>query len=120
MALMGTSGLIWSVTHHPCWVCNFSGIYSLKLLKTGEAESGGSASHAGGSGGRVKGLALCRLRASPAPDRGGVPVSLIHVRNGTICAECSPGVDLGVTAVVVLTDPLRMAEGSSVNTCMHA
>lgn len=26
MALMGIPGLIWSVTHRPCWVCNLTGI----------------------------------------------------------------------------------------------
>lgn len=39
MALMGTSGLLWSVTHRPFWVCNLTGICALKLLITREAES---------------------------------------------------------------------------------
>lgn len=68
MALMGTPGLIWSVTHRPCWICNLTGICALKLLITREAESREevllSLQEAAG---RVKGLALQSFRAYPGP-----------------------------------------------------
>lgn len=59
MALMGTSGLIWSVTHRPCWVWNLSGICTLQLLITREAESQAEVRLTlEEADGRVKGLAL--------------------------------------------------------------
>lgn len=68
MALMGTPGLIWSVTHRPCWVCNLTGICALKLLITREAESREEVLLLlQEAAGRLKGLALQTLRAYPGP-----------------------------------------------------
>lgn len=73
--------------------------------------------------GRVKGLARRPSGPSLAPDVGEGPgnktclQSHLHLENGTTYAEHSPGVDLGITEVLVLTDS-RM-EGRELSARMH-
>lgn len=116
MALAGTSGLIWSVAHRPCRVCDLAGIYALKLLTIRRLSQ--EETHPGGRVGGQRGWPCGPSGPVLAPDRGEDPVSLLHLGNGASYAECSPGLGLGAAGVVVLTNSPRM-RGRELSECVN-